>query len=98
MKLQIPSFWTIALHSILSLAALSAGVYVLLEKKMLIGGRLIASAVYEFPFPANLVMASSLILLSVFIMLTLYENKAIKKTAEWILIVALVLFFLGAFI
>lgn len=97
MNLKSLPYLTVALHSALSLVALLAGIYVFFEKKLLIGGRLIAGAVYEFPFPANLVMASSLILLSVFIMLTLSEKTLIKKTSELLLIASLILFFLGAF-
>ena len=94
----MPSFWTITLHSILSLAALSSGVYVFIEKKLLIGGKLIPGLVYEMPFPSNLIMASSLTLLSMFLMMTLSENKTIKKVSEWVLILAIVLFFVCAFI
>ena len=94
----MPSFWTITLHSILSLAALSSGVYVFIEKKVLIGGRLVPGEVYEMPFPVNFIMASSLILLSMFLMMTLSENKTIKKISEWVLILAVCLFFVCAFI
>ena len=71
----MPSFPTIALHSLLSLAAISAGVYVFIEKKILIGSKLIPGAVYELPFPANLIMASSLTFLSMFIMMTLLTRN-----------------------
>ena len=94
----MPSFWAKVLHSVLSLAVLAVSVYVFIEKKMIIGGRLTPSSVYEFPFPANLIMATSLFFLSLFIILTLIDSKIMKKVCEWLLITALILFFTAAFI
>jgi len=88
---------TIAFHSILSLIILAMGIYVLIEKKMFIGGSLSPGKVYEFDFPANVITATSFLLVSVFIMLVLVKGKWIKRICEGLLIVALILFFAGAF-
>lgn len=94
----MPSLWNIVFHSILSLISLAIGLYVLIEKKLLIGGRFSPGEVYEFSFFSSIIMAASFFLVSIFIMLTLANSKRIKKACEWILIVALILFFLGAFV
>lgn len=91
------SIGTKVLHFVLSLVALAVAVYVLLEKKMIIGGRFSPGVVYEFPFPANLVMAASFFCLSLFIVLAIFDSKVIKKACEWLLIAALILFFTAGF-
>ncbi|MCW8935301.1 MAG: hypothetical protein OQK98_11310 [Gammaproteobacteria bacterium] len=92
------SLWTKFLHIILSLVAIAASLYVFFEKKMIIGGRLVPGVVYEFQFPANLVMAASLFCLSLFVFLAMFDSKVTKKICEWLLITALVLFFSTLFI
>ena len=91
----MPSPLTLVLHASLSLAALAVGIYVVVEKRLMIGGRFSTSTIYDFPFPSNIVMAMSFFLVSIFIMLTLSENTKIKKACEWLLIAALVLFMVG---
>lgn len=91
------SIWTIVLHSALSLVVLAAGLYILFEKKMIISGKL-TGHVYEFEYPGNVIIASSFFLVSLFLILVLRENKRVYKVSEWLLISALVLFIIGAFI
>jgi hypothetical protein len=94
----MPSIWTIALHSLLSLAFSAAGVYVYIEKKMFVGGRFSVGDVYVFDFPANIVMAAAFILVSMVMLLSLYTRKWARKVSEWMLILSLVLFISGSFI
>ncbi len=89
--------WTIILYSLLSLLPLLVGLYVLIEKKIIIGGRLSPGEVYELAFPANIIMATSFFLFSALILLALIDGKHIKKISVWTFFTALLLFITGAF-
>lgn len=90
------SIKSISLHIFISLVLLVIGLYVLIEKKMVIAGKL-TGEVYEFSYPTNIIIAVSFFLESLFTILILVENKKFKKLSEWVLIVALTLFVIGVF-
>ena len=89
--------WTIALHGIISVVVLAMGLFVLIEKKMIISGKL-SGDLYKFDYPNNIIIAISFFLVSAFVMLVLIESKRMKKINQGLIIAALVLFFIGAFI
>jgi len=89
---------TLALHVSISLLAIAAGIYVLIEKKMIISG-ILSGGLYEFDFIGSLLVALSFFLFSVFSMLVLFqEKKYIKKICEWLFIISMLSFVVGAII
>jgi len=88
------SRWTIILHSVISLVIFSVGLYVLIEKKMIISGKLTGN-LYEYEYPGNIIVALSLLFVSVFVMLVLIKNKRIKIVNEILVLLAIILFFVG---
>lgn len=88
-------FWTKLLYGLFALIPFCAGVYVLIEKKIFIGGRLSTGAVYEYEFPANIVMAFSFFLFTFFIIAAMFESKHKKRICEISFLAALILFFTG---
>jgi hypothetical protein len=91
-------FWSVVLHVALSFGAFAVGSYVFLEKKMYIGGYLSSGKVYDFVYPANVVLALSLYSLGMFFLLTLISGDKIKKICEWLFIAFLALFFISGLI
>ncbi len=91
------STWVIALHGTISVVVLSMGLYVLTENKMIMLGKL-SGGLYKFNFPNNVIIAISFFLVSAFVILVLIESKRMKIINQWLIIVALVLFFIGVFI
>ena len=91
------SRWTIVLHSIISLAFLSVGLYVLIEKKMIIAGKLTGSF-YEYEYPGNIIVSLSFLFVSAFVMLVLVKDKRIKRVNEILVLTAMVLFFVGTIV
>jgi len=88
---------TIILHASIGLILIGISIYVLLEKKLFIGGKL-TGHIFEFNYPANIIMATSFFLEAIFSITTLIEGKLMKRANEMILISALILFVIGAFI
>jgi hypothetical protein len=72
-------------------------IYVLLEKKVIISGRL-SGNLYQLEYPANIIVAFSLLLGAIFVMLVLVENQLIKKINPVLFLFALILFAVGALI
>ncbi len=93
----MPSRLTIIMHSIISLVVIAIGIYVLVEKKMIISGKY-SGGLYEFEYPANLLVALSAFLVAIFIMLVLMNKPYIKKICEVLFIAALILFITGSLI
>lgn len=93
----MPSRLTIVMHSILSLIVIAIGVYVLIEKKMIISGKY-SGGLYELNYPANLLVAISAFLVAIFIMLVLVKRPYIKQICEGLFITALILFITGSLI
>ena len=77
---------------------LSLGIYVLLEKKMIIGGRLAAGHVQELAFPADIIMALSFFLISLSILVALTNLKHKNKIVEIFFISSIALFGVSVFI
>lgn len=85
---------TIIIHSVISLVILSIGMYVLIEKKMIISGKL-TGGFYEYEYPGNIIVAMSFLLISAFVMLVLIKDKRIKLVNEILVLFAMILFFVG---
>lgn len=90
----MPSRWTIILHSIISFVILSLGLYVLIEKKMIVSGKLTGD-LYEYEYPGNILVALSFLFVSAFVMLVLVKDKKIKRINEILILSAMILFFVG---
>jgi hypothetical protein len=90
----MPSRWTIILHSIISFVILSLGLYVLIEKKMIVSGKLTGD-LYEYEYPGNILVALSFLFVSAFVMLVLVKDKRIKRINEILILSAMILFFVG---
>ena len=88
------SRWTIILHTVISLVSLSIGLYVLIEKKMIISGMLTGNF-YEYEYPGNIIVSLSFLFISVFVMLVLVKDKRIKRVNEVLVLTAMILFFVG---
>ena len=86
----------ILFHSIISLVLLGLGVYVLIEQRIVISGKLTGS-LYELGAAGSALIAVSFLLQSIFSLLILVERPRYKKISEWLLIVSLILFVVGAF-
>mgnify|MGYP001040419021 CR=1 FL=1 len=91
------SRWTIILHSVISFVVLSLGLYVLIEKKMIISGKLTGD-LYEYEYPGNILVALSFLFVSAFVMLVLVKDKRIKRINEILILSAMILFFVGTLI
>jgi len=85
-------------YILLSILPLSVGVYVLLEKKMIVGGRLAAGHVQELLFPANIIMALSFFLISLSVLVAITNLKYKNKMVEWFFISAIALFGVSVFL
>ena len=93
----MPSRWTIILHSIISLVILSLGLYVLIQKKMIISGKLTGN-LYEYAYPGNIIVFISFLFISAFVMLVLVKDKRIKRVNEALVLLAMILFFVGTIV
>lgn len=91
------SRWTIILHSVISLVLLSIGLYVLIEKKMIISGKLTGNF-YEYEYPGNIIVFLSFLFISAFVMLVLIKDKRIKIVNEILVLFAMILFFVGTIV
>ena len=91
------SRWTIIIHSVISLVILSIGMYVLIEKKMIISGKL-TGGFYEYEYPGNIIVGMSFLLISAFVMLVLIKDKRIKLVNEILVLFAMILFFVGTIV
>jgi hypothetical protein len=90
------SFWVILLNISLSFVFFATGVYVLLEKKLIVSGKYIGS-LHHYNDLESILVASSHFLISIFILLYLSKNKVIKRGAEWLFIIAIVIFLGSSF-
>ena len=91
------SLWAIALNIIISLLIAASGIYVLLEKKMIISGKY-SGNLYHLGELESILISVSLFMVSSFFIIYLFENKRLKKIGEWILGLAIVLFLLSSFV
>lgn len=87
----MPSPLTIIFHSIIAIVLSAIGIYVWVEKKMIVSGKL-TGHLYELHSPGHIIMAFSFFILAVFFILVLMKNEAVKKLCQWLLILALVMF------
>ena len=86
--------WAIVLHAFLVLVTFLLGLYVLVEKKMLVAGMLVGD-VHHYEYPGNILAAVSFFLVSVFFAMVLFENKKLKIAKELLIVAAMILFFVG---
>jgi len=89
--------WTIVLHGAIALVLFGLGLFVLIENKMIISGKL-SGNLYKLDYPNNILIAVSFFIVSAFTMLVLREGERIKTISQWLIIAALILFLLGAFL
>lgn len=92
----MPSPAAIILHAIISLALVAAGIYVLIEKKMIVAGKF-TGHLYDFESPANIIIAISLFMLAALFTLALIQTDFMRKVCRGLLISSLVLFGIGMF-
>ncbi len=93
-----PSRGTLALHISISVLTIVAGIYVLIEKKMIISG-IFSGGLYKLDLTGSLLIASSFFAFSVFSILVLFQDKKyFKKICEWLFIAAILSFVVGALI
>lgn len=88
---------SIALHSVISLVLLGLAIYVFIEQRIVISGKLTGSS-YELGSTGSAIIAVSFLLQSIFSLLILVERPRYKKISEWLLIVSLLLFVVGVYI
>ncbi len=87
----------LALHVVIASVLLFIGLYVLLENKLLISGKL-TGHIFEFEYPNNLLIAFSFFLQSLFSVMVLVDGERLRRINEKVLIIALLLFVVGVFI
>jgi len=88
---------TVALHIMISIVIFSMGIFVWVEKKMIISGKLTGS-LHILESPSNIIIAFSYFLVSFVVTYLLLPGEKIKKISRWLLILALMLYLLGAFL
>ena len=69
----MPSPATIVLHAFISLSLSGAGIYILVQKKMIVAGKY-AGHLYEFESPAHIIITISLFMLAAFFSLALIQT------------------------
>lgn len=92
-----PPVWAIALNILISLLIAASGIYVLLEKKMIISGKY-SGNLYDLGGLESICISVSLFMVSSFFIIYLFENKRLKKMGEWILGLAIILFLSSSFV
>lgn len=73
------------------------GLYVLIEKKMIIASKL-TGGIYKYDYPGNIIVAISFLFISIFVMLVLIKDKKIKVVNEILVVLAMILFFIGTIV
>lgn len=89
---------TVIFHATISLILVAVGIYVLIEKKMIVGGKYSAGSLHTLSFPADIIMAASFFMLAAFFSLVLIQTEAIKKICIWLFMSSLVTFGISIFI
>jgi len=95
-KLNHP-IWVCILNIVLFILIAASGIYVLIEKKMLIAGKY-SGNVYFLSDIESLFISMSLFMVASFFILILFENKYTKKISEWLLGLGIVLFLFSSFV
>lgn len=72
------SVWAIALNILISFLIAASGIYVLLEKKMIISGKY-SGNLYHLGELESILISVSLFMVSSFFIIYLFENKCLKK-------------------
>ncbi len=91
------SVWVYVLNILVAILIAAAGVYVFIEKKMIISGKY-SGGLYYLSDLESILDSVSLFMTSLFIILALFQNKLIKKVREWILMLAILLFLASSFV
>lgn len=89
--------WAILLNLLLAVTTTAMGIYVLIEKQLLIFGKLIGH-IYHFNRLESWMVAISFFLVSAFLVLYLFQNKIFNRIGEWLLGIAILLFLLSSFV
>jgi len=94
---QRQALWVYVLNVTLCILFAGLGVYVLLEKKMLIAGKY-SGNVYSLSDIESLYISISLFMVAAFFILILVDNKYAKKLSEWLLGLGIILFLSSSFL
>lgn len=92
-----PARWAILVNVCLALIIAASGVYVLIEKKFIISGKL-TGHLHQFSKMESIIVGSSFFLVAAFLVLFLSPNKKVKLAGEWLLGIAIVLFLFSSFV
>lgn len=95
--MQKRSFFGYLSYAFIALIPFSIGIYVLLEKKMIVGGRLSPGEVHELAFPADIIMASSFFLFAFLILISTTNIKYKTRIAEICFMGSIILFGVSVF-
>lgn len=98
MNAQKTSAVKILFNLLIAVIPFGIGLYVLIEKKMIIGGRLAAGQVQQLEFPADWIMASAFFLVAFSIVMGITRLKYKNRLIEAGILLAMVLFGLGVFL
>ena len=92
-----PSVWLIIVCTLLSLLITAAGIYALIEKKMIISGKY-SGDLYRLSDIESILIALSFFMVAAFILLILSEKKAVKLTGQWLFGLGIILFLASSFV
>ena len=89
---------SIASYILIALVPFAIGIYVLIERKMIVGGRLSPGEVHTLDFPSYIMMACSFFLFSSLILISLIDLKYKTRIVELCFLLAIFLFGASIFI
>lgn len=82
---------------LIALFIAASGVYALVERKLIISGKY-TGGLHHFDQAESIMVAVSHFLVSIFILLFLSKNEKLKNMAQWLLLIAIVLFIASPFL
>lgn len=92
-----PSIYTVLISLSISVLIASAGIYTLVERKMIISGKY-SGNLYLLGDFESIAIAVSMFMVSGFFVLFLFQKKSIKTIAEWLLGLGIILFLVSSFV
>lgn len=87
----------IFLHIFVAIILFIVGIFLITDGGSFIAGKFTGN-IYQLEYPANIIVAISIFILSLFFILILKKDKKYRKYSEWLLIGALIIFTVGFFI
>lgn len=92
-----PSIYTVLISLSISVLIAGAGVYTLVEKKIIISGKY-SGDLYLLSDSESIAIAVSMFMVSGFFVLFLFQKTSIKRIAEWLLGLGVILFLFSSFL